>query len=454
MANSNQATKTVTEPARKTGISYEADVVVVGGGPGGHSAAVAAARSGAKTVLIERYGHLGGMPTGGLVTMLHNMSDGTSQQVIAGLCQEWIDRLDVRGAVVHPRKEEIGTTDEKVLDRWSRRFFALDGHLTYGARFEAEILKCVLNDMVEESGVKLYLHSWGTQIILDRSKRAQGVIFESKSGRQAVLAKVVIDSTGDGDFLPQAGEDFDVKSKPTLRLDKPSLCFEFANVDLKKANDFKVNQPQQYTEMTQKIIKFNGFPTFLRTTREDTIHFNMFLEGYDVLKVEDLTRIEIDVRKRMLTTYEFYKKYYPGFENCFIMVTAPQIGCRGSRRMVGEYMLTVKDAASGEYFDDTIAVFPPLDGALSKEHPHLHVPFRCLLPRKTENMLVAGRMFSSDDVINEHYNTISHCTSFGQAAGTAAALAAKKGVSVRKVDIHMVQDNLLKQGVPLPGLKR
>ena len=405
-------------------------------------------------MLIERYGHLGGMPTGGLVTMLHNMSDGTSQQVIAGLCQEWIDRLDVRGAVVHPKKEEIGTTDDKVLDQWSRRFFSLGGHLTYGARFEAEILKCVLNDMVEESGVKIYLHSWGTRVILNASNQAQGVFFESKSGRQALLAKVVIDATGDGDFLPQAGEDFDTRSRPTLRLDKPSLCFEFANVDLKKAVDFKTNQPEQYTEMTQKIIKLNGFPTFLRTTRDDTIHFNMFLEGYDVLKVEDLTRIEFDVRKRMMVTYEFYKKQYPGFENCFIMVTAPQIGCRGSRRLIGEYTLTEKDTASGEYFPDTIAVFPPLNGALSKEYPHLHVPYRCLLPRKTEAMLVAGRSFSSDDIINEHYNTISHCTSFGQAAGVAAALSVKQGTSVRKVNIRAVQDKLLEQGVPLPGLKR
>jgi flavin-dependent dehydrogenase len=216
MNNSIETAKTIAEPERLTRVFCEADVVVVGGGPGGHSAAVAAARSGAKTVLVERYGHLGGMPTGGLVTMLHNMSDGTAHKVIAGLCQEWIDRLDERGAAVHPKKEEIGTTDDKVLDQWSRRFFALDGHLIYGARFEAEILKCVLNDMVVDSGVELYLHSWGTQIILDRSNTARGIIFESKSGRQAITAKVVIDATGDGDFLPQAGEDFDTRSKPTL----------------------------------------------------------------------------------------------------------------------------------------------------------------------------------------------------------------------------------------------
>jgi hypothetical protein len=453
MAKSGPVEKWLTEPIRQTKICYEADVVVVGGGPGGHSAAVAAARSGANTVLLERYGHLGGMPTGGLVTMLHNMSDGTSQQVIAGLCQEWIDRLDGKGGVIHPKKEEIGSTDKKVLDFWGRRFFALDDHLLYGARFEAEILKCVLNDMIEDSGVKLFLHSWGTQVILEQGK-AVGVIFESKSGRQAITAKAVIDATGDGDFLPQTGEEFDTKSRPTLRLDKPSLGFEFANVDTQKANEFKASQPQKYAEMTKEILRLNGFPTYLRHTRDDVVHFNLFLEGYDILKVEDLTRIEVDVRKRMMTTFDYYKKHYPGFENSFIMLTAPQVGCRGSRRLLGEYMVTEKDLQTGEFFPDTIAVFPPMDGALSKEHPHLHIPYRCLLPRKVEGMLVAGRSFSSDDIINEHYNTISHCTAFGQAAGTAAALAVKTGTRLRDVNIRLVQDKLISQGVPLPGLVR
>jgi hypothetical protein len=453
MTQSDPFASTITEPARQTRVCYEADVAVVGGGPGGHSAAVASARSGAKTILLERYGHLGGMTTGGLVTMLHSMSDGTSQQIIAGLCQEWLDRLDARNAVNHPRKEEIGSTDKEVLSRWPSRFFVTDGHLLLGAHFDPEILKCVLNDMAVEAGVKLYLHSWGTQILADQNQ-VNGVIFESKSGRQAILAKVVIDGTGDGDFLPQTGEEFDCKTRPTLRTNKPALVFEFANVDMRKANDFKNMHPEKHSELMKEAVRLNGFGSYFGILREGVAHFNMFLLGFDILNVEDLTRIEVDVRKRMLTTYEFYKKHVPGFEKCFIMLTAPQVGCRGSRRLVGEYIVTEKDARSGLFFEDTIAVFSPLAGIKSDSNPHVHIPYRCLLPRKMEGLLVAGRSFASDDIINEQYNTISHCIALGQAAGTAAALAVKNNVRLRDVNSRLLQDKLIEQGVPLPGLIR
>lgn len=445
--------KIITEPSRQTRVCYEADVAVVGGGPGGHSAAVAAARAGARTVLLERYGHLGGMTTGGLVTMIHAMSDGTNQQVIAGLCQEWIDRLDRFNAVDHPRREEVGSTDKEVLARFPSRFFITDGHLLLGAHFDPEILKSVLNDMLVEAGVKMYLHSWGTQVIVNQG-RVEGVVFESKSGRQAVLAKVVIDGTGDGDFLPQVGEEFDCETRPTLRTDKPALVFEFAGVDMQKAAEFKKLNPEKHAELMHEAAKLNGFGSYFGVFRGGIAHFNMFLKGYDILNVEDLTRIEVDVRKRMMITYEFYKKHLPGFENCFIMITAPQIGCRGSRRLVGEYIVTEKDARSGIFFDDTIAVFSPLEGIKSDTNPHVYIPYRSLLPRRTEGLLVAGRSFASDDIINEQYNTISHCTALGQAAGTAAALAVKNNVAVRDVNSRLLQDELIAQGVPLPGLVR
>ncbi len=224
---SGSSARTVMEPARETKVCYEADVVVVGGGPGGHSAAVAAARNGAHTVLVERYGHLGGMATGGLVILIPHMSDGTEEQQIAGLCQEWLDRLDVRGAAVYPKKEELGSSDEELVSRWFNYsvMFVREGRVRLSANVDPEILRCVLNDMVEEARVKLFLHSWGTQAIVDQEE-VQGVIFESKSGRQAILGKVIIDATGDGDLLPSAGAEFDNKIDPRLRIAKADLVFQ------------------------------------------------------------------------------------------------------------------------------------------------------------------------------------------------------------------------------------
>ena len=167
-------TKTYREPARDIKVCAEADVVVVGGGPGGHSAAIAAARNGARTVLLERYGHLGGMATGGIVIQIPHMSDGSEQQQIAGLCQEWIDRLEPIGGVLVPRREEKGSTDEKLVSRWRRFMGNVNrGRIEYTAWVDPELLKCVLNDMVEEAGVKLYLHSWGARAIAE-DNRVQG----------------------------------------------------------------------------------------------------------------------------------------------------------------------------------------------------------------------------------------------------------------------------------------
>lgn len=452
MSKPDMAITTISEAARQTRVFSEADVLVVGGGPGGHSAAVAAARSGAKTVLVERYGHLGGMPTGGLITMLHSMSDGTNQRQIAGICQEWIDRLDARNAVEYPRKEDIGLSDAELLRPWRNPFFVVEERLIYGARFDPEILKCVLNDMVEEAGVELLLHSWGTEAIMENGE-VKGCIFESKSGRQAVLAKAVIDGTGDGDLLPSAGVKFEREADKNLRTTKPALCFEFGNVDVPRMYEFRENNPKQNAELMQELKGLDGFTMFFRTTREDTVHFNMFLNDYDILNVVDLTRVEVDVRKRMLVTFDFLKKNMPGFKDSFIMLTAPQLGTRGSRRLVGAYKLTEADARAGKTFDDTIAEFPPLRG-ISPEKPHVSVPYRCLVPETVDGLLVAGRSFSSDEIVNEHFNTISHCVAMGQAAGTAAVMAVRNGTRLRDVDTRKLQDLLIEQGVPMPGLKR
>src|SRR4030042_1425004 len=212
------AGKTIKEPARDIKVWREADVVVVGGGPGGVASAISAASSGAKTVLIARDSHLGGMATGGLVNIIPNLSDITGKQHIFGLTMELIDRLDKRGGTTYTKKKDRGSAEKTAVDYYLDAnlgwFYVRKDHNTgvqrvlYSAVVDPEILKDELNDMVMGAGAELLLHSWGTQVILENNA-VRGVFFESKSGRQAILGKVIIDATGAGDIFVAAGAGLD-----------------------------------------------------------------------------------------------------------------------------------------------------------------------------------------------------------------------------------------------------
>lgn len=444
----------IRESAKDVRVCYEADVVVVGGGPGGHSAAIAAARTGAKTVLLERYGHLGGMATGGIVIQIPHMSDGGSEPIIAGLSLEWLERLDVIGGTLRPRMEDIGSTEEKLVSYW-RRFMGnvTNGRIEHTAWVDPELLKCVLNDMVEEAGVKLFLHSWSTQAIVDNGK-VKGAIFESKSGRQAVLGEVVIDGTGDGDLLPSAGAEFDGVIDPSSRSSMLALVFRLGNCDYQGYCDFKESEPQKHQELMKELAKVAGTRLLpLPSPRNDVMWVNNWIPDLDCTNVEDLTRLEVEMRKIMRRGHDFMKKNIPTFENSFILDTASQTGTRGSRRLIGEQVIKEEDFRSEKKFDDTIAVFPRLGPpGQTGQVKHVYIPYRALVPAKIEGLLVAGRSFSSDQAANNMANLIPHCIAMGQAAGTAATLAINQGISPRKVDYRVLQKNLLGQGVPLPGL--
>jgi hypothetical protein len=448
--------KTIREPASEIKVCYEADVVVVGGGPGGHSAAMAAARNGAKTVLLERYGHLGGMSTGGIVIQIPHMSDGGNKPIIAGLCTEWLERLDaIEGGTLRPSVKDLGSTNEKLVRKW-QRFMGnvINGRIKHTAWVDPELLKCVLNDMVEDAKIKLYLHSWGTRAIVADGK-VNGVIFESKSGRQAVLGQVIIDGTGDGDLLSSAGAEFDAALNPGSRSSMLALVFRLGNCDYQKFCDFKESQPAKHKELMDELAKVAGTRLLpLPSPRNDVMWVNNWIPGLDCTNVEDLTNLEVEMRKIMRRGHIFLKKNVPTFENSFILDTASQTGTRGSRRLVGEYLITKEDFHSSKKFDDTIAVFPhsgPGTGEVG-DVKYIYIPYRALVPVKTEGLLVAGRSFSSDVMANNMANLIPHCIAMGQAAGTAAALAVKKGISVRKVNYRMLQEELISQGVILSGI--
>jgi hypothetical protein len=434
----------------------ECDVVVVGGGPGGIGAAVSAARNGADTVLIERYGYLGGMGTGGLVTIIPCLSDFDGTMQIGGINQEWIERLTMREAETHPPEEIWGATDKRLTSYWNdRSFFTVrEGHIVYASLIDAEISKCILNDMVAEAKVKTYLHSWGTMPIMDGNK-AIGVVFESKSGRQAIMAKVVIDSTGDGDLLPFSGATFDGDIDPKLRIANLSLSYWIDNVNFMKADDFRKTNPQKWDDLMRELLQKDGHPFFMRSnlkSQESIVWVHPRYATSSQMDVEELTRVEFLGRQKMLLTHEFYKKNIPGFEDSFIVLSGPQLGTRGARRVHGDYRVTFKDLLSSEPFEDTIAVFPDLDrGDASLAHPNTFIPYRSLLPKGVENMLVACRAFSSDQEVNNFFNLIPHCVAIGEAAGTAAAISISQGVSVRNVDFHSLRRRLIAQNVPLPG---
>ncbi len=462
--------RTITEPSRKIKVFREADVVVVGGGPGGVASAIAAARNGAKTILIERYGHLGGMATGGLVNIIPNLSDISGRQHIYGLTMEMLNRLDKRGGASYPRQKDWGTADRRVVDYYLNAnlgwFYIRQDHNTnqervlYTAVVDPEIFKDELNSMVLESGAELLLHSWGAQVIKEGNS-VSGVVFESKSGRQAVLGKVVIDATGDGDMFAAAGAEFDNECDNKRRTAWLAFVWWMANVNIRKFDSFHASQPEKYKELMQELAKMGGYPYFFKGVLKNqpgVVWYHCMQpqpERTDAMDVEQLTRIDIQARKRALVTFTFMKKYVPGFENAFIMLTAPQLGTQGGRRIIGEYTLTEKDMETDEVFEDTIAVLANNDyGEISAKHPTLCVPYHCLVPKTVDGLLVAGRAFSSADTINETFNIIPHCITYGQAAGTAAAMAVKAGIQPRAVDYAALRENLVKQGVNLPEVEK
>jgi 2-polyprenyl-6-methoxyphenol hydroxylase-like FAD-dependent oxidoreductase len=442
--------KTVHEPARNIKVFQEAEVVVVGGGAAGIAAAVAAGRNGAKTILLERYGHLGGLASGGLVTLIMPMSDGTARPQIAGICQEVVDRLDAAGAALHPRMADLGSDKPELITFWKDySFCVIEGRLRLSVFMDPEMLKCVLNDMAEEAGVKLLLHSFCARALVE-DDAVRAVVFESKSGRQAVLGKVIIDASGDGDVFASAGAPFEYGGSRDTRSARLALVFRIGNINAEKFFGFRKSSPQAYGELIKELEGIRGFTMFLRTPRPDMIWVNNNIPGLNGLDVSDLTWLEVDGRRRMRITHDFLKKRMPGFADSFIVDTASQIGVRCGRRLTGEHVVTAEEIYSGVVFPDTIAMGPDFRHGFSPEHPHWHIPYRALLPRRVKNMLAAGRCLSADVIANDLLAPIQYCFATGQAAGTAAALAVKNGVDPGQVDIKKLQKLLTGQNVPLP----
>ena len=439
----------IAEPERRIPVCAQTDVIVVGGGPAGVAAAVSAARNGSKTMLIERYGHLGGMATGGLVILIPHMSDGSNIQQIQGINQEWLDRLDKQGGALHPSNDELGSAEAGSLNKWSLYFSCVvNGRVRQSVYVEPEILKCVMSDMITESGVELALHCYGARALM-QDGRVSGVIFESKSGRMAVQSKIVIDCTGDGDIFASAGADFEMEFGPDLRSSMMALVFRLGNVDYLKFAGWRAENPDQWPVMMKEMNRIAGFKVLpLPSARNDVVWVNNWLPGRNCLDVNDLTDVETRVRQVMPMIHQYCKANIPGFENCFIFDTASQIGTRGSRRLKGLYRLDMDDFKSSRRYEDTVAVFPSIS---PDQIEHLiEFPYRAMIPETVDGIMAAGRCFSSSLQANDMLNLIPHCAAMGEAAGCAAAISVQSDYEAREVDIPKLRKTLIKQGAYLP----
>ncbi len=452
--------KVVIERKRNTPVRLECDVLVAGGGTAGIVAALAAARNGAKTVVIDRYGYLGGTMLNGAGPLhsffnLYKAFPGAEKtQVVKGIPQEIIDRMiEAGGSFGHVEQEKGYSYDSTVtLIDW-------------------EIFKGVIFDMMCEAGVKLLLHTLIVDTIKEGNK-VKGVIIESKSGREAVLANIVIDATGDADVAYKAG----VKCINTYPDGHVGMPFGMANVNIKKAvSYFEDNDMITQIAYAKKgdcddnIIRVGFNLKKIPAIREYMEKHGMFgplsvsfhendmsfinctnIKPLDALDVEEITRAEIELRKQVVEMSKLFKKYIPGFENAYISWTPIHFGVRRTRIVECEHDITIDEIVNAKRFDDEVAVYGFHDCApriMIKNAGVYGIPYRALLPKGVENLLVAGRLISSDwEAHMSTRNTVS-CMVQGQAVGTAAALCTKTGVSPRMLDVKLLQKTLKEQGV-------
>lgn len=441
----------IHEQAKEIEVFDRCDVLVVGAGPAGTAAAVSAARNGAgKVVLLERYGHLGGMATGGQVLFIPHLSEG-KQQMIAGIQQEWLDRLEkMPNGLIGPDRKDIGSTDPALIDKWRKYYgFVCDGWIWYGAYVDPEMLKIAMVNMVEDAGVTVYCHAWGSEALME-GNRVIGVTFQSKEGRKAILAGKVIDCTGDGDIFASAGCAYEKEYSGDDRSYNVSVVFRLGNVDSEEFRNWKYDPNSHYRDKLAEYKKLFGYriSPFV-TPMKDIMWVNNFVEGKDCCNVQDLTDTEMLIRRSLNEGIEWIRENVPGFKNAFLHDTAPQLGTRGSRRLNGTYRLTMDDIAQTIEHEDTIAIIPA--HRRMKYKSPIELPYGVMLPADdVENLLTAGRCFSSAHDANDHANLIPHCVALGEAAGAAAAVALQSNTTFRDVDIKKVQQTLKKQGVYLP----
>ena len=437
--------KTIAEPAREIPVFAETDVLVVGGGPAGTAAAIAGARLGAEVLLVERYNHLGGLSTGGLVIWIDRMTDWSGRPIIRGLAEEFMERLP-KDAIQGPPRADWGNRDAATAAYWAQRTAAYHGIVTWSPTVDPEALKTLSMRMAAEAKVRLLLHAWCTAPILE-GDAVKGAIFESKEGRHAVLAKVVVDTTGDADLIARAGApcESDIDTGDIHHC--MNTAFLIGGVDMERWLAFRYSEPDAFSAfmtLGRERLRFFEKP-FVSWRNDVALFMGPRLAGYSAINVEDLTAVELRSRELAAGHLEVYRAAAPGFSDAFLMLGAPQIGVRHSRRLAGLRKVTRPQWDTGYVWDDEIGV----STSLSPKTPNISVPYGALVPEKLDNILGAGRHVACDPSSHTFLREIPQCWFTGQAAGVAAALAAASGTRPRDLAPSAIQRELLRQGVYL-----
>ena len=449
---------------RRVPVAHRADVLVIGGGPAGIGAAVGAAKSGAQVVLVERYGFLGGNATASLVGpfMTAFSADGQTQ-VVRGVFDALVRRMEAMGGAIHPSEVRAGE---------ARSAYMKPGH-TGVTPFDPEAMKLASAELCLEHGVRLRLHTSFVDPIV-QADVVHGAILHSKEGLQAVKAEVTVDCSADADVAYRAGVPF-VQGRASDGLTQPmTMFFRVGNVQREavdayfRAHPEEIEQRMAFSSCIRAAQAAGDYApprerlSLYESPQEGVWRVNATrILGTDGTRVADLTRAEIEGRRQVFQILGFLQRWVPGFERCVLIDTGAQVGVRETRRIVGEYTLTEDDLATGRDFDDTIAFAAyPMDihdpkgagGGVSNrgETANMYqIPFRCLVPRGVERLLVAGRCVSATHEALGAIRVMPPSFAMGEAAGTAGALAAQEGVPPRRVPVGWLRDTLREHGVYL-----
>ena len=450
-------------PARQGLLAGETDVVVVGGGPAGLGAAIAAADAGARVVLVERYGFFGGNATAALVmplmsfftdkgsrkesasTSLLPSDHGPGEAVVHGVLRRLLERLVAAGGAVAP---SLATG--------------------FVVPFDPEWFKLIALELLDEAGVEFLFHAFASGVLPGN----EGVVLETKSGPLVMRAKVIIDCTGDGDVAAAAGAPYEVGRFDGL-VQPMTLMFRVAEFRRAAFNAYVRENPKEWRGVhgLWALVRRATEAGELDLPREDMLFFATPHEGEVSVNSTRVTRVlGVDVwdlsyaewcsRRQMRQIAAFLRRYVPGFEDSHVVQSGVQVGVRETRRILGEYQLTAEDVLDARKFDDAIARGAyPVDihnpkgsGTLLRRLPPgeaYDIPLRSLLPRNTERLIVAGRCISGTHEAHSSYRVMAIVMATGQAAGVCAALATRMGTTPRRVDVRDVQRELLRQGASL-----